>query len=162
MRRLRSLSCGEFPREAGGYEEDTRIENGLAALYRQVDTQSFVFVGRSAVSTWRITPPNRERFPTYVNQNAPQSRIHRINQPTQNWIEGHRRRIFPDTTGEDHYRPAGRNVPLGKAIPQACDRGSTDSKTSTVKSLARYRPWQVRFNNSAERTVFVRSVAMTT
>jgi len=53
--------------------------------------------------------------------NAAQSGIHRIGRETRNEIESDCCRVFLDSTGKEHHHSAAGDVPLGKAIPQACE-----------------------------------------
>jgi hypothetical protein len=107
--------------EARHYEENGRSEDGLADLYRQVDTQDFVFAEKAPSSTRGVAPPRRKRLAAHAHQNSSQPRIHRINRQAGDEIEGGCCRIFLDPSWVDNHRSAQRNVPLGKTTPQASE-----------------------------------------
>jgi hypothetical protein len=111
----------KLSQEARNYEEDPRIEDGLADLHRQVDTQDFVLAKGEALSARAVAPPPRNCLTAYAYKKSSQSRIYRTNRQASEEIEGDRGRILLDPTGEDNHRSTRRNVPLGKTIPQERD-----------------------------------------
>jgi hypothetical protein len=112
----------KFPREAERYEVRAAIENGDADLHRPVDTKSFVFAEREALSTRAATPPPRKRLTAHAYQNSAQSRIHRINLQARVENEGPYCRVFLDPSGQDDHRSTPGYVPLGETTPQGGDR----------------------------------------
>jgi hypothetical protein len=74
--------------EARHHEENGRSEDGLADLYRHVDTQDFVFAEKAPSSTRGVAPPRRKRLAAHAYQNSSQPRIHRINRQAGDEIEG--------------------------------------------------------------------------
>ena len=99
------------------YEYDARIENAIPDFYRQMDPQGLVFAEGETSSTRGVAQTPRKRLPTDAYQNSSQPRIHRIDREARDEIEGHRGRVFLDTTGKDDHRSTPRYVPLGKTIP---------------------------------------------
>src|SRR5207302_1479088 len=55
--RARKKPTERLSQEARPYEGRTRIENGAADLYRQVDAQGSVFAERQTLPTWAVAPP---------------------------------------------------------------------------------------------------------
>jgi hypothetical protein len=104
--------------EATHYEENAGIERFTADLYRQVDTQDFVFSKREAPSTWGVAAPARKRLAAHAYQISSQSRIHRARPKARDEFEDDCCRVFLDPTGKNNHRPARRYVPLGETIPQ--------------------------------------------
>jgi 23S rRNA U2552 (ribose-2'-O)-methylase RlmE/FtsJ len=111
-----------FSQKEERHEYDARTKNGLVHLHRQMDTQDFVFAKRQALSPWAVAPPAWERVAAHADQNSPESRIRGFNCQECDPIEDHHSRIFVDQTGKDNHRSTRRHVPLGKAIPKACER----------------------------------------
>ena len=111
----------KFPREAERYEVTARIENGDADLHRQVDTESFVFAEREALSTRAAAPPPRKRLTAHANENSAQSRIDRISRQARVENEGPCCRVFLDPSGQDNHRSTPGHVPLGETTPQGGD-----------------------------------------
>ena len=117
--KLERLPTEKLSREARSHEDVARIENGSVDLYREVDTQDFVFFETEALSTRAVAPPPGKHFATDAYQNSSQSRIHGINRSADHAIEHRRRRVFPDPTRNNHHRPARRYVPVGETARQA-------------------------------------------
>jgi hypothetical protein len=99
-------------------EYDTRIKNDVVHLYRQMDTQDFVFAYREALSTRGVAPPARKCLSANAYQNTSRSRIHRISCQARYEVEGHCCRVFLDPNGKNNHRSTQRHVPLGKTTPQ--------------------------------------------
>ena len=108
----------KFSQEARGREDDARAENGPADFHRQVDTQSFVFAEREALSSRAVAPLPWKRLPTDAHKNSPQSRIDRINHQARYESEGHCCRVFLDRAGKDNHHSTQGHVPLGKTTRQ--------------------------------------------
>jgi hypothetical protein len=108
----------EFRRKARHYEHDARIENAIPDLYRQMDTQDFVFAERAASPTRGVAPAHRKCLAADAYQNPSQSRIHNIDLKARDVVEGHCGRVFPDPTGKHDHRSTRRHVPLGETILQ--------------------------------------------
>ena len=102
-----------FSQEARFYGDNARTEKD-ADLYRKMDSEGFVFAGRKASSSWRVAPPSGKRFAAHADQNAAQSRMHRVSRETHNGIESCCCRVFSNATRKEHHRSATRDVPLGK------------------------------------------------
>jgi hypothetical protein len=65
----------KFSPEAGHYEDGARIEDAPLDLYRQVDTEDFVFAEREASSPRGVAPPPWKHLSADAYQNSSQSRI---------------------------------------------------------------------------------------
>src|SRR5205085_10055358 len=96
-----------FSQEAQFYGDNARTETD-ADLYRKMDSEDFVFAGRKASSSWRVAPPSGKRVAAHADQNAAQSRIHRVSRETHKGIESCCCRVFPDATRKEHHRSTTR------------------------------------------------------
>jgi hypothetical protein len=75
--KLERLPTEKLSQEAG-HEDSREIETSAPDLYREVNTQDFVFAETEALSTRAVAPPPGKHFSTDAYQNSPQSRIHGI------------------------------------------------------------------------------------
>ena len=128
--KLDKLPTENFSREARSHEHAARIKNG-ADLYREMDTQDFVFSEAQVLSARSVAPPPGEHFPADAHQNSSQSRIHRISRSAHHEIEHGRCRVFLDPARNDHHRPARRHVPLGETSPQARESSRAPGRNAT-------------------------------
>src|SRR6266851_1914803 len=58
-RRIRRVISLRVSQKARHYEHDARIENAIPDLYRQMDTQDFVFAERATSATRGVAPAHR-------------------------------------------------------------------------------------------------------
>lgn len=125
----KSYFVDTFSQKEEQHDDDTRTQNGLVHLHRQMDTQDFVFVKTQTLSPWTVAPPARKRVTAHADQNSPQSRIRGFNRQACDKFEDHYCRVFIDRAGKNNHRSPQRNVPLGKAIPQGRERGRAASRS---------------------------------
>jgi hypothetical protein len=57
----------KLSQEAQHFEGNASIENGSADLHRHVDTKSFVFAEKKALSTRAVASPSRKRLAAYAS-----------------------------------------------------------------------------------------------
>jgi hypothetical protein len=95
---------GWFVEEAHSYEGKPRTEDSATDLHRQMDTEDFVFAEREALSAWAVAASPGKSLPEDADSNPTESRINGLNRQACDAVEGHCRRIFPNSAGQDaHY-----------------------------------------------------------
>jgi hypothetical protein len=92
---------GWFVEEAHSYEGKPGIENGATNLHRQMDAQDLIFAERETLSARAVAASPGKSLPEDADSNSTESRIHRVNRQACDEIEGHCRRIFPNSAGKD-------------------------------------------------------------
>lgn len=92
--------------EAVAHEDNSRIEDCSANLYRQMDAKDSFYAKPKVIPPWAVEASPWNRLAAHAHQNSAQTRIDRTGHPARDGIEDRFRRILSDPNGENHHRSA--------------------------------------------------------